>query len=81
MGWDVGVATMKVGERAILTIKPDWGYGSNEAGPIPANSVLIFDVQLLSWKDPTLLESITSLPWFLIFSFFMCAYYLAKNYM
>lgn len=47
-GWDEGVPKLSVGERAILTIQPEAGYGSRPMGPIPANSVLIFDVELIS---------------------------------
>ena len=32
-GWDQGVATMKIGEKAVFTIKPDYGYG--QAGSPP----------------------------------------------
>jgi len=50
-GWDVGVATMSVGERAKLVISPGWGYGAKGYPPIiPGNSVLIFDVELLQLK-------------------------------
>ena len=42
---------MSLGERAKLTISPDYGYGSSGAGSvIPPNATLIFDVQLLSFK-------------------------------
>ena len=42
---------MKKGEKAILEIPAEYGYG-NQAIPglIPANSTLIFEVELLSWK-------------------------------
>ena len=49
-GWDVGVAGMQVGGKRKLTISPESGYGAQTVGPIPANSTLIFEVQLLDVK-------------------------------
>ncbi|XP_070831077.1 uncharacterized protein [Chaetodon trifascialis] len=47
--WDEGVAQMSVGELAKLTCSPDYAYGSKGFPPIiPANSTLIFEVELLS---------------------------------
>ncbi len=47
-GWDVGVAGMKVGGRRKLTIPADMAYGNRAVGGvIPANSTLIFEVELL----------------------------------
>ncbi|XP_057714331.1 peptidyl-prolyl cis-trans isomerase FKBP1A-like [Corythoichthys intestinalis] len=47
-GWDEGVAQMSVGQRANLTCTPDYAYGSSGYPPIiPANSTLIFDVELI----------------------------------
>jgi len=49
-GWDVGVATMKKGERATFTLAPEFAYGESGSPPtIPANATLIFDVELFSW--------------------------------
>lgn len=48
-GWDEGVLTMKVGEKARFTIPAAIGYGARGAGNvIPANATLIFDVELIS---------------------------------
>ena len=50
-GWDDGVAKMSKGQRAKLTISPDMGYGAQGVpGAIPANSTLVFDVELLDFK-------------------------------
>lgn len=49
-GWDIGVEGMKVGEKRKLTIPADKAYGSREVGGglIPANSTLVFEVELIS---------------------------------
>jgi FK506-binding protein 2 len=36
------------GEKRLLTIQPDWAYGARAMGPIPANSVLIFETELVA---------------------------------
>jgi FK506-binding protein 1 len=50
-GWDEGVAQMSKGEKAILTCPPDYAYGARGYPPIiPANSTLLFDVELISMQ-------------------------------
>jgi len=49
-GWEQGVQGMKVGGKRKLTIPPSLGYGAQATGSIPANSTLIFEIELLSVK-------------------------------
>ncbi len=47
LGWDIGLLDISEGSRLIITIPPDLAYGSVERPGIPANSVLIFEVEVL----------------------------------
>lgn len=45
-GWQQGLVGQKVGGRTLLIIPPDMGYGAMDMGTIPANSTLVFVVDL-----------------------------------
>ncbi|RWS24555.1 peptidyl-prolyl cis-trans isomerase FKBP4-like protein [Leptotrombidium deliense] len=50
-GWDVAVKTMKRGEKAKVTLKPEYAYGERGSPPkIPPNSTLIFEIELFDWR-------------------------------
>ena len=46
-GWDEAFALMNKGSKATLIIPSKLAYGANGGGPIPANAVLMFDVELV----------------------------------
>jgi FKBP-type peptidyl-prolyl cis-trans isomerase FkpA len=49
-GWDEGVTLMKKGTKATLYIPSELGYGERGQREIPANSVLVFDMEVLDIK-------------------------------
>ncbi|XP_023215754.1 peptidyl-prolyl cis-trans isomerase FKBP4-like [Centruroides sculpturatus] len=49
--WDIGIATMKKGEIALLTCKPEYAYGKAGSPPkIPPDATLIFEIELHDWN-------------------------------
>ncbi len=48
-GWDEALLTMKKGEKRVLIIPSDLGYGPAGRGPIPANATMVFDVELIDF--------------------------------
>jgi len=55
-GWDEGIALLHVGDKAEFLIPPELGYGNRQVGPIPANSTLRFEVELMDAKDPIVVK-------------------------
>ncbi len=47
-GWETGLIGMKEGGKRILVVPASMAYGKKAVGPIPANSTLIFSIELLS---------------------------------
>ena len=51
-GWDIGIMSMELGEKAELTIASDYGYGDrgSSRGGIPGGATMIFTVELVEIK-------------------------------
>lgn len=47
-GWTEGLQLMKVGDKFRFFVPSALGYAENQIGPIPPNSVLVFEVELLA---------------------------------
>lgn len=48
-GLDDGIVTMKKGERAVFVLPPELGYGAEGHDGVPPNSIVQFEVELVSW--------------------------------
>ena len=70
-GMEVAVATMAVGERAIVHIPPNYGYGDRGQGIIIPNSELTFEIELVEAYDDTFSKLKWQVLGFVIFTLFM----------
>jgi len=61
-GWDEGIVGMKAGGRRLLNIPSEQAYGSNSQGGIPADSALVFVVDLVSVLTPPTVENAPEVP-------------------
>ncbi|XP_012695496.2 peptidyl-prolyl cis-trans isomerase FKBP4 [Clupea harengus] len=56
--WDIGVATMRVGEVSQLVCKPEYAYGAAGSPPkIPPNATLVFEVELFEFHGEDITEA------------------------
>ncbi|MBK8706215.1 MAG: FKBP-type peptidyl-prolyl cis-trans isomerase [Saprospiraceae bacterium] len=49
-GWQIGLPLLKEGGRGTFFLPSELGYGDNPRPGIPANAVLIFDIDLVDVK-------------------------------
>ncbi|KQS33073.1 FKBP-type peptidyl-prolyl cis-trans isomerase [Dyadobacter sp. Leaf189] len=52
-GWEEGIMLMKKGEKGLLIIPSGLAYGPEAYGPIPGNSVLQFEMELIDFSKGT----------------------------
>jgi FKBP-type peptidyl-prolyl cis-trans isomerase FkpA len=48
--WQIGIPHVREGGNILLFVPSALGYGPSGGGPIPGNAVLIFDIDLVSFK-------------------------------
>ena len=50
-GWQEGIPHFGKGGKGKLIIPPSMGYGERDSGPIPGNSVLVFDIEVFDFSN------------------------------
>jgi FKBP-type peptidyl-prolyl cis-trans isomerase FkpA len=50
-GWREGIPYFGRGGKGKLIVPPELGYGDQDLGPIPGNSVLVFDMEIIDFAD------------------------------
>lgn len=55
-GWDEGISLLGKGDKAMFIIPPHIAYGATDRGSIPANSTLVFDVNLVDFTAQKKIE-------------------------
>jgi FKBP-type peptidyl-prolyl cis-trans isomerase FkpA len=49
-GWQIGIPYFGKGGKGKLIVPHKMGYGRNDFGPIPGESILVFDIEVLDWS-------------------------------
>jgi hypothetical protein len=49
-GWQIGVPLLKKGGRGTFILPSGLGYGFFGSGPVPPNTVIIFDIELINFS-------------------------------
>jgi FKBP-type peptidyl-prolyl cis-trans isomerase FklB len=52
VGWHIALSQLREGEKATVLIPSFYAYGREGNGPIPGNTVLVFDLDIISVKGP-----------------------------
>jgi FKBP-type peptidyl-prolyl cis-trans isomerase len=50
-GFAEGIRGMQVGGKRLIVVPPALGYGNRTVGPIPSNSILVFEIELVDVED------------------------------
>ena len=49
-GWQIGFQKFKAGGKGKIIVPSVYGYGTQGSGSIPPNTILVFDVELVSFR-------------------------------